>query len=57
MKNFVFPRSVPPGVPVGGVGWVYGVGPGINGAYSEGPRLKRQRVYVICVPPPADNTA
>ena len=40
LKNCVFPGSVPPGVPVGGVGWVYGVVPGIYGAYSEGTRLK-----------------
>ena len=46
LKNFVFPRSVPPGVPVGGVGWVPGIVSGIYGAYSEGTRLKRQRVYI-----------
>ena len=46
LKNFVFPRSVPPGVPVGGVGWVYGVVSGIYGAYSEGTRLKTYKVII-----------
>ena len=45
-QNFVFPRSVPPGVPVGGVGWVSGTGASIFGAYSEAARLKRQKVYI-----------
>ena len=39
----MFPRSVPPGVPVGGVGWVSGIVSGIYGVYLEGTRLKRQR--------------
>ena len=41
LQNFVSPRSVPPGVPVGGVGWVPGIVSGIYGAYSEGPRLAK----------------
>ena len=44
LRNLVSPRSVPPGVPVGGVGWVSGIVSGVYGAYSEGTRLKIQRV-------------
>ena len=29
LQNFVSPRSVPPGVPVGGVGWVPAIVSGI----------------------------